>query len=437
MIIEQHYDDEVLIGLLDEADEDTHVPACDTCSGTLESYRDLSAALHDDSVWDARELPETPAPQTTNFLRAFAERTKAEDVAAAPIIAKLVADASAIDQHPEWRTAGVVRGLLKVVDEINFTDPKGAVSISKLASNIVDAVIATGSESYEVLRAKAWREYGWALYFVGSFQESLRALDRADEHIATRHLAECDRAEISLVRARVYRDVERFNEAVNLARESGLVFRAFGNCQRAAVAEAIEAGVLANMHRFEEAIEIESRIATDDSLDLESRASAINRSAFSLRELGRFGESKKRYAQAIAAFEELGLAEKRSMARWGLARVVMSEGQNLEAVCAMFRELRGEFADLGLCHDLALISLDEAEALLVLNRATEVVELCRQAIEYFRTEGLAYSTSAMTALAYLREAASDGTITPQAVRNVRSYIEVLPKQPHLLFASPL
>ncbi|HEX9492240.1 MAG TPA: hypothetical protein VGA33_03160, partial [Thermoanaerobaculia bacterium] len=63
MIIEQHYDEEVLIGLLEEADHDSHVPGCETCAGTLESLRDLTGALRDNSVWDERQLSETPAPK--------------------------------------------------------------------------------------------------------------------------------------------------------------------------------------------------------------------------------------------------------------------------------------------------------------------------------------------------------------------------------------
>ena len=68
MIIEQHYEDEVLIDLLEDGEKDAHVPVCDTCTGTMESYRDLAAALHDDSVWDQRELSEVPAPHTANFV---------------------------------------------------------------------------------------------------------------------------------------------------------------------------------------------------------------------------------------------------------------------------------------------------------------------------------------------------------------------------------
>jgi tetratricopeptide (TPR) repeat protein len=443
MIIEQHYDEEVLIGLLEEADHDSHVPGCETCAGTLESLRDLTGALRDNSVWDERQLSETPSPKTTNMLRAFAERTRAEDAAAAAIVPRLIAApaeerAALLDRNPQWRTAGVVRRLLAHVDSINYTNPKGAVVLSRLSAEIAES-IDDGSHPLEALlklRAAACREYAWALYFVGSFPESVTALDRADRHLADSKLAESDAAEIKLLRARVYRDLERLDEALPLARQSCVVFLLYGNRIRAGVAEAIEATVLVHLRRFREALAIDLRIAADASLDDESRASALNRAAYSLRELSSFDEAKKRYAQAIGAFERLGLSTKRAMARWGFGRVLLDEGRAYESALALFTELRGELEELGLAHDLALVSLDAAETLIALNRPKEVGELCHSALEYFGKSSLTYSSSAMTALAYLREVAESGKLTPTAVRHVRTYFEVLPKQPNLLFAFP-
>src|ERR1700746_2716068 len=127
MIVEQHYDEEVLIGLLEEGDQDAHVPNCDPCAGTLESLREVTGALRDDSVWDQRPLTETPSPQTKNLLRSFAAVARAEDAAAGPIVAQLVAASAEertalLAQNPGWRTAGVARKLLAHVDTINFTD---------------------------------------------------------------------------------------------------------------------------------------------------------------------------------------------------------------------------------------------------------------------------------------------------------------------------
>src|SRR5439155_10987350 len=135
----------------------------------------------------------------------------------------------------------------------------------------------------------------------------------------------------------------------------------------------------------------------------------------------------------IPALERLGLTTVRMTARWNLARVVLAEGR-AEHALAMFMELRNETCELGMAHDVALLSVDAAEGLLMLNRRHEVAELCRSAMSYFAKAGLAYTSAAMTALAYLREAAETGKLTVAILHEVRAFIEVLPKQPQLQFA---
>src|SRR5712692_3629058 len=172
MIIEQHYDEEVLIGLLEEAERDSHAQSCDTCAGTLESLRDLTGALRDGSVWDERPLSETPSTKTTNMLRAFAGRAKAEDAAAGLIVAKLLSASpeersALLEKNPQWRTAGVVRRLLKVIVGTNSTDPKFASDVSALAVRVAESL---NTEEYPFdtilkLRATAWRERAYELYY--------------------------------------------------------------------------------------------------------------------------------------------------------------------------------------------------------------------------------------------------------------------------------
>lgn len=100
------------------------------------------------------------------------------------------------------------------------------------------------------------------------------------------------------------------------------------------------------------------------------------------------------------------------------------------------KSLRDEMRDLGMAHDVALSSIDMAEGLLMLGRISEVPELCRSAMEYFATAELTYSRGALTAIAYLREAAESKSLTQSAVKQVREFFEILPKQPQLLFARP-
>src|SRR5207248_399248 len=110
---------------------------------------------------------------------------------------------------------------------------KAAVQFSTLAAGIAESIEAN-AYPFDVLmklRATAFREKAWCLYFVGSFPESVAALDRADEYLRQSIVSECDRAEVTVLRARVYRDLERYAEAAILAQHSGLVFRAYGNAR--------------------------------------------------------------------------------------------------------------------------------------------------------------------------------------------------------------
>lgn len=438
MIIEQHYDDEVLIGLLNEAEEDSHVPACDTCAGTLESYRDLSSALHEQAVWDEREVSETPSPKTANFLRSFAERTKAEDAAARPIVAKLIADPALIDQHPEWRTAGVVRGLLKVVDEKNFSEPKAAAELAALAVRVADAIEpgVYALDAVTKLRARAHHEHAYALYTVGSFNESITELDAADTLLRGCTVSAIESANVALHRAQVFGEIERTDEGIELAARAAAVFRQFGSLRRVAVADATRGGLLMFVRRYSEALAIHERLAAAVSLDDHSRAIATYHAAVCYRELRQFSKARQLYAHAAVEFERLSDSFRRVKARWGVANVFSLEQRYADAL-TLFTEVRRECEELGMAQDVALSSLDAAEALLMLNRLPEVAELCQRAIDYFASARLEYTRGALTALAYLREAAENRIIDGSAVRQVRNFFEILPKQPHLLFAFPL
>lgn len=433
MIIEQHYDDEVLIGLLNEAEEDSHVPACDTCAGTLESYRDLSSALHDGVVWDEREVSEAPSPKTTNFLRDFAARSKAEDVAARPIVAKLIADPASIEQHPEWRTAGVVRGLLAYVDTINLSDPQLALNLARVAVVVADSLDDIQSAR---LKASAWHELGYALYVADQYVESLAAYDQADELYRATGIFEFESANVALHRAQVYGDLERIDEALAIIRRTREVFRRYAASKREAAADATEATLLWRVRRFSEALAIHQRIAADErTTDAGAKAFAHYNSAVCLMELSRIKEAKREFAVAISEFDRMQAVSMRTRARWLFGRILLAENSYDQAL-ASFALAQTEFAELGLHHEVARIAVDTAETLWVMGRVSEVAQHCHSAMEYFGKAGLAYTKGALTALAYLKEAAETGTLTRTDVGKVRDFFEILPKQPHLLFAFP-
>lgn len=438
-----HYNEEVLAGMTpDAAAADLHLTSCGHCSGRLQSIDGVAGAINDSTVWDERELSEEPKPRTAAMLRAFAARTKAEDASAGPIVARLLAAPAherqqLLSANPEWRTAGVVRKILEAVDKTNFVDPKAAAEWAELASDVAELLEAKRYpfDAIAKLRATAWTERAYALFYVGSYPESLAALDHVEESLSQCAVPDHDRARALMYRAYVYRLLERYDEALTVLGRAKPLFVSFADRSGAAKTDNARAMVLISMRRFADALAILLRVAEEPALDEESRACALHNAGECYRELSRFEDAKRAYGQAILSFETLGLIARRAIVRWSLARAILDEG-NCERALSMFLDLKSEFEESGMAQDVALVSLHAADALLALHQPSQVADLCRSSIEYFRKAGLAYSESAMTALAYLREAAEQGTITPAAVNHVRSFIEVLPKQPELLFAYP-
>jgi hypothetical protein len=83
--------------------------------------------------------------------------------------------------------------------------------------------------------------------------------------------------------------------------------------------------------------------------------------------------------------------------------------------------------------DVAMVSLDIAESLLVLNREAEIDQVCRNSVAYFAKVGMAATEPALRALAYLRQAATAGRLTRDAVKEVRAFLLAPTSEPKLLF----
>jgi tetratricopeptide (TPR) repeat protein len=246
-------------------------------------------------------------------------------------------------------------------------------------------------------------------------------------------MTEFDEARAKLVRALICGEIDKLDDGIALARGARNVFAQYGDVRREATAGTTEALLLMRARRFSDALILELRLANDSTQDEISRTCALNNAAHCYRELSRFEDAKSLYARTIPAFERLGLMTLRLSARWNLGRLLLAEGR-LQQSLALLTELRSEARDLGLANDVALISIDAAEALLMMRRPSEVAELCKSAMEYLRHAGLSYTTAGMTALAFLREAADRETLTVDALQDVRAFFQALPKQPQLQFA---
>jgi tetratricopeptide (TPR) repeat protein len=238
------------------------------------------------------------------------------------------------------------------------------------------------------------------------------------------------------MRSMILRSKEEWTAAAALARKAAQDFLRYGDVTRYCSARMTEAVIFFDSSQYRQAIAVYDELRVHYAqLPEGSLAQARHNEGLCHREVGDFEKAEECFANAIELCERLRMAVLRAKARWHLARVLMRRGRNEDAL-QILSSLRQEFEELGMAHDLACASTDLAECLLALGRPHEVGEFCRLAIKYFRDAGLVYSAGAMTALAFLQEAASLGRLTVKGVADVRVFVERLSTQPGLLFAQP-
>jgi hypothetical protein len=148
---------------------------------------------------------------------------------------------------------------------------------------------------------------------------------------------------------------------------------------------------------------------------------------------GNLAEASALFLKALVIFRETGPAESRIETEWGLARVVLNDGKAGDATRRL-RDVIAEFGAIGRITNVALAGIDLCEALLVLERWDEIVKVAAHGYRVLKKAG--NLTGALTALAYLKEAAAKRNLTPETLRMVREYLRRVEREPDLLFAQP-
>jgi hypothetical protein len=100
----------------------------------------------------------------------------------------------------------------------------------------------------------------------------------------------------------------------------------------------------------------------------------------------------------------------------------------------MLNELRGEFEELGMANDVAIVSLDIAEVLIATEQHGNIADACRKSIAYFEKAQLTSSEAARLAVTYLCEAALAGKATHALVSELRIAFVAAAKRPELMQA---
>ena len=445
MIVERHYDEETLISFLESPDvyaaRDPHLATCTSCSDTLDAFRLMTGVLHDPVVWQTNELSEEPNLRTIATLRAFADEMSREDAEAAPIIVALLASPRAtwtaqLAEHPEWRTAGVVRGLVGAADQVIASLPVDGLELTTLLTHLVAQLSAArySGETIAKLRGAAWRQHAFALFYVGRFPEAADALEIADAAYATVTIADYDRARLDVVRTLVERALDRDEAAAAAAQASARVFREAGDLDRLASAYMVEAHMLIKAQDYRAALRLlqAAELECSAAMQVANRARLLGNIAICHGYLKHVERALHYYQLSTDIFDELGHATESVRNRMNIAAMLRDAGR-VEDAAARLCEVMRDFKELGMAPEAAYSGLELSELLLLKGQYAEVEAICQAAIDYFREAGVPHGWKAMTALAYMREAAMQKRATPALARQACHYIRRLPAEPALLF----
>lgn len=447
MIVERHYDDETLIGLLGsnlDAIRDPHLAVCASCSDSLEAYRAIVDVLGQDAAWDLRDLRQEPVPETIATLRMSSAVMNVEGETAKKAVAELLgrprsswpaAVASSLELHSPSAVSELVAASETAIDR----DPSEAVALAEAATRVAQMLRSDSHSGDSIPRAigVAWRQYAYAAFYVGDFIAAGEAVAKSQAAFESCVVSDYDLARLSIVRGVIYSAQDRHEEARAEARRAAAVFEAFGDRQRSASARMTEAYSLIEQFRYQEALAILEMVEREFSTDIENwaRAMLAMNQGICHAELGPVSEAFDHYSVAAAIFDEIGSPVEAARVRHNVACLLAAQGRLADAK-ARFRSLRTEFRRLGMGNMAVSADLDLAAILLAEQAHDEAEALCATAVEQFQKSGLGATTQGLVALSYLREAAAQRRATPEAARHVRRFIERLPKEPQLLFAPP-
>ena len=421
-----------------------HLEECASCMELYGSLQELTMALSDPEAWSNEEpqLAEAIPTPSLDRLVGTSIRLREEGERGAALVARMASEPLS-QWHRMLRelagvcTVGLARALLGEARSRIFTTPTEAVEIADLAIEVTEALDPNDYEAGVVHQARglAWKDRANALRFTGQVQDALWSLDEAVRHFARQPVPDFDLATVDYVRATVLAETDHLEQAVNSARRASEVFMDYGDTRRQNHSLLAEANALGAMGRKREAREtymalLKPTQQMGDSVTLAMLFLNIANCSVDLEDVD---TASIYFLQASALCDEMGLQTEAIRARWGLGRLLLSQGKCEEAVERLRRAER-DYREKGMAGEAAIISLEMIEALAVLERFEEVQLRCRELIDRFTREGV--SRRAIAALAFLREAAEARKATPVIVQHVRKYMEQLPKDPELLFLPP-
>ncbi len=419
-----------------------HLKECEECQARYGRMAAFFDALASPDMWEAADAG-AGASASERAILEFAARSQEEYAEAHQALAPLIADTvvfirERIERHEGYRTGGAVRVLSEAANEACERNPLHARNLADAAVVIAERLSTDDYplDTVHTLRGLAWKERANALRFLAEYPAALDALDHAQRELSRLGPHAFELGNLAYIRASVLMYMDRLDEATRQAAESARIFAAYGDTERWMRARAVEAGVLFYRREFVGAAHVFEQLRA--YAETKDDAIGIARHSYNMAtcflELGDAARALTLLLAARQTFEEEGARTWLVRADWMLGVQARVAGRFEESV-PQLRAAKKTSEELALSEEVAHITLDLIESLLLVGRTREITSLCSEVMRYFRRSGKL--RQAMTAAAFLKEAAAQGSIRVAQVQHVRSFVQRLERLPDLLFAPPV
>jgi tetratricopeptide (TPR) repeat protein len=424
--------------LLDSPDSvEAHLAECASCSALLEDHERFDESLRSSETW---RVAGTDTHRES--LIAMAIQMQREDEQADHVLAPFFAKQEGVAwgelvRDPKFRTGGVVRRLCEVSHDVCPRVPEEGLALSKAASAISMALPDDlyPARALSVLRGIAWKEQSNAFRLLDRFREALEALSRADDCFAELVTPELDFAIVGYTRSSALFESDDLDGAEEAAEKTSALFRHLGQEARARSVGVVLGGVFWRRGDFARAIKVFEQIlfspehASDPSWVSTVRANL----GWCHLDAGDPRTAADLFREGRAGFVELGFASDVTRCDWGLALVSRDLGNHREAL-AQLLAVSAAFAEQQVVVDSATAMVEAFEIMLALGETDGIERLAAGLVETLT--GAGKMESALTALAYIKEAAAGKSITPEILRAARTFLRRADRHPELIFVPP-
>ena len=342
-----------------------------------------------------------------------------------------------LQRDKRFVTGGVVRRLIAHAHSICENEPLAALTFADAAISIAE-VLPDDTYPWNAvfeLRGSAWKDRANALLIAGELPAALEALTHAER--AYRHLQSpgFGLSSVALARAAVFCEQDRLEEAAACAEQAEHGFAHIGQEDRRMRAVFLRGSIKYEAGEIATVVTLFRQVL--DYGELTNNHRWVARASYALGNCavdnGNLGEASMHFHRALVLFREIGPDRERLAAEWGLGRVVLHGGDQSEAIRRL-HVVAAELEKRSMLSDAALVRLDIVEALLAVGETRQIVEIATRLSRVFRSAGMI--TGALTAIAYMNEAAAAGKLTSGGVNAVRTFLRRSGRQPDLIFEPP-